>query len=93
MNQEGKFVSKNVPPGKYVLATGHPKLGARIPEVEVKEEGTEAASATGVVMSRMAVMRSQPTPIFRADHPFLFLIRDHQSGRILFRGRIGPSGT
>ncbi len=53
--------------------------------VDVNEEGTEAAAATGVVMSRMAVM---VTPTFRADHPFLFLIRDNRTGSVLFLGRI-----
>jgi serpin B len=57
--------------------------------VDVNEEGTEAAAATGVVMSRMAIMRMpRPTPIFRADHPFIFLIRDNHSGTILFLGRL-----
>lgn len=56
--------------------------------VEVNEEGTEAAAATGVVMRSMAVMRPRPTPVFRADHPFIFLIRDSHSGSILFLGRM-----
>jgi len=56
--------------------------------VEVNEEGTEAAAATGVVMRSMAVMRPRPTPVFRADHPFIFLIRDSRSGSILFLGRM-----
>lgn len=58
--------------------------------IDVSEEGTEAAAATAVVISRaMAVrpMRLQP-PVFRADHPFLFLIRDNRSGCILFIGRV-----
>jgi len=50
--------------------------------VELNEEGTEAAAATAVVMSRSA-----PT-VFRANHPFLFLIRDNRTGSILFLGRI-----
>jgi serpin B len=56
--------------------------------VDVNEEGTEAAAATGTVMRSMAVFRPQPIPTFRADHPFLFLIRDTQSGSILFLGRV-----
>jgi serpin B len=39
--------------------------------VEVNEEGTEAAAATGVMMQSMAVMRPRPTPVFRANHPFI----------------------
>jgi serpin B len=56
--------------------------------VDVNEEGTEAAAATAVVMRSMAVMMPRPTPIFRADHPFIFLIRDNHSGSILFLGRL-----
>jgi serpin B len=56
--------------------------------VDVNEEGTEAAAATGVVMRMNAVMMPRPTPIFRADHPFIFLIRDTRSGSILFLGRL-----
>jgi serpin B len=56
--------------------------------VDVNEEGTEAAAATAVVMRMNAVMMPRPTPIFRADHPFIFLIRDTHSGSILFLGRL-----
>ena len=56
--------------------------------VEVDEEGTVAAAATGVVMTRMSAMRPLPPPVFRADHPFIFLIRDTHSGSILFLGRL-----
>ncbi|WP_435021756.1 serpin family protein [Tundrisphaera sp. TA3] len=62
--------------------------------VAVDEEGTEAAAATAVVMRATAAMQP-PTPpaIFRADHPFLFLIRDVRSGAILFLGRVAnPKG-
>jgi len=55
--------------------------------VEVNEEGTEAAAATGVVM-KLTSIGPAPIPVFRADHPFLFLIRDNQTGSILFIGRV-----
>jgi serpin B len=56
--------------------------------IDVNEEGTEAAAATAIVMRSMAMARPQPPIVFRADHPFLFLIRDNHSGAILFMGRI-----
>jgi len=58
--------------------------------VEVNEEGTEAAAATAVGMTWGFLQPPQPppVPIFRADHPFLFAIRDRKSGTILFLGRI-----
>ena len=54
--------------------------------VDVNEEGTEAAAATAVVTGRPAPI-TEP-PVFRADHPFLFMIRDDRNGAILFVGRI-----
>ncbi len=51
--------------------------------VEVNEEGTEAAAATGVGVG----VTSMP-PSFTADHPFLFLIRDKVTGSLLFLGRV-----
>jgi len=54
--------------------------------VDVNEEGTEAAAATGIVMGITSVGPRQP--VFRADHPFLFLILDNQTGSILFIGRV-----
>ncbi len=60
--------------------------------VDVNEEGTEAAAATGVTM-RLTAMAPGRVPVFRADHPFLFLIRDIRSGSILFVGRVAnPKG-
>jgi serpin B len=59
--------------------------------MEVNEKGTEAAAATAVLMARPteAVPQSVPfTPTFRADRPFVFLIRDVRTGSILFVGRL-----
>lgn len=53
--------------------------------VEVNEEGTEAAAATAVEMATKSAPRY---PVFRADHPFFFIIRDNQTGSILFLGRL-----
>jgi serpin B len=55
--------------------------------VEVNEKGTEAAAATGVGASAVS-LRLPQAPVFRADHPFVFLIRDNQTGSILFAGRV-----
>jgi serpin B len=53
--------------------------------IEVNEEGTEAAAATGVIMQLTAVI---DTVSFNADHPFLFLIQHKETGNILFMGKI-----
>jgi len=55
--------------------------------VAVDEEGTEAAAATAVMMVGTA-MPVEPPAVFRADHPFLFIIRHRPSGSILFMGRV-----
>ncbi|TGO03300.1 hypothetical protein PN36_09490 [Candidatus Thiomargarita nelsonii] len=54
--------------------------------VDVNEEGNEAAAATAVVVGLRGMSPASPT--FRADHPFIFLIRHNLSGSILFMGRI-----
>ncbi len=56
--------------------------------VDVNEEGTEAAATTAVVMKLTAVIEDESVPVFRADHPFIFLIQDNETGNILFMGRI-----
>ncbi len=58
--------------------------------VEVNEEGTEAAATTAVEMATKSISMD---PVFKADHPFIFLIRDNSTGSILFMGRVAnPSG-
>jgi serpin B len=54
--------------------------------VAVDEEGTEAAAATAVTMRVTSV--PAPPKVFRADHPFIFVIRDIRSKSILFMGRV-----
>jgi len=59
--------------------------------IDVNEQGTEAAAATSIIMRATAARVPFPEPppvVFRADHPFLFLIRDAKSGAILFLGRV-----
>lgn len=52
--------------------------------IEVDEQGTRAAAATAVVVSR----GGGGTASFRADRPFLFLVRDRVSGILLFTGQV-----
>jgi serpin B len=54
--------------------------------VEVNEEGTEAAAATGVAMGLKSIMMD--FEVFRADRPFLFLIMENRTGLVLFIGRV-----
>lgn len=59
--------------------------------IETSEKGTEAAAATAVLFPTASAAERPKmvpfTPTFRADKPFIFLIRDQQSGAILFLGR------
>jgi len=52
--------------------------------VKVDEKGTEAAAATAVGMVGRAMSRN----VFRADHPFIFIIQQKDTGNILFLGRV-----
>ncbi len=53
--------------------------------VKVNEEGTEAAAATAVIGETTSI---QPRNIFRADHPFIFIIQEKETGNILFLGKV-----
>lgn len=58
---------------------------------EVNEEGTEAAAVTAVPMQPLAArgfVKPPRVPVFRADHPFLFAVRDRNTGTLLFLGRV-----
>jgi serpin B len=55
--------------------------------IDANEEGTEAAAATGGSLGLSSADIS-PVPEFRADHPFIFIIRDNETGAILFAGRV-----
>jgi serpin B len=57
--------------------------------VDVDEVGTEAAAATGAVAVATAAFPGRvEKKVFRADHPFLFAIRNRISGDVLFMGRL-----
>ncbi len=58
--------------------------------VEVNEEGTEAAAVTAVEMATKSISMD---PVFRADHPFIFIIRENATGSILFMGRMSDPGS
>ncbi len=54
--------------------------------IEVDEDGTRAAAATG------GVMLGSLGPTVDVDRPFLYVVRDRGAGTILFMGRVtGPS--
>ncbi len=54
--------------------------------VKVNEKGTEAAAATAVIMV-LEGMKMQEN-VFRADHPFIFIIQEKETGNVLFMGRV-----
>ncbi len=53
--------------------------------IKINEKGTEAAAVTAVTMKNSMVMSRN---IFRADHPFIFIIQEKGTGNILFMGRV-----
>lgn len=86
--QFDKLVSTKRPEDRlYISAVLHKTF------VDVSEIGTEAAAATAVLINvaaeaRPDVPKTRPfTPIFKANKPFLFLIRDRDTANILFLGR------
>ena len=86
MGMKGAF---SLPPADFSGMTGRKDLFIsnvlHKAFVAVDEKGTEAAAATAVVMMRGGI---SPEPVFRADHPFVFIIKDNRSGSILFMGKV-----
>ncbi len=74
------------------IAEGPLWISSVVQEVVVKvdEKGTEAAAATAIAPAGALPPDTPPPPpvAFKADHPFLYLIRDLKSGAILFLGHV-----
>lgn len=56
--------------------------------IDVNEKGTEAAAASAVIMAEKTTAVPNERVYFRADHPFIYLIRDGRSNSIFFIGRL-----
>jgi len=56
--------------------------------VRVDEEGTEAAAVTSIEVGTTSLGDNARATDFRADHPFLFLIKDKATGTVLFIGKV-----
>jgi serpin B len=83
--EQADFSGISIPKWPYISAVLHK---ARL---QVDEKGSEAAAATAVVMAmpKSAGRNDQEwVEVFRADRPFIYMIRDKQSGSILFMGRM-----
>jgi len=78
---DADFSGMNGRKSLYISAVVHKAF------VDVDEAGTEAATTTAAEMALAEI------PEFRADHPFVFLIRDRVSGAILFMGRVTEPKT
>lgn len=55
--------------------------------VSVDEKGTEAVAATAISINTTAIQEENPPVVFKADHPFVFIIVERSTGAILFMGR------
>jgi serpin B len=56
--------------------------------ISIDENGTEATAATAVVMAAASAVPIQPPVTLHVDRPFLFALRDTNTGAILFLGRV-----
>lgn len=56
--------------------------------VAVDEKGTEAVAATAVTINVKSYIPEESAVVFKADHPFVFVILDRSTGSILFIGRL-----
>ena len=56
--------------------------------IEVDEKGTKAAASTSISIVPMSLGYSTNTIKFKADHPFIFMIKDNKTDAILFLGQV-----
>ncbi|HTA82563.1 MAG TPA: serpin family protein [Bacteroidia bacterium] len=56
--------------------------------IDVTESGTEAAAATAIIIHPSMIVSPKSLIMFNANHPFVFVIRDNDTGCILFMGKI-----
>ncbi|XAL98385.1 serpin family protein [Phycisphaeraceae bacterium D3-23] len=68
--------------GLYITGAFHKAF------IAVDENGTEAAAATAMIVGELSAALPDQVIDFRADHPFVYLIRDNRTGAILFMGRV-----
>jgi serpin B len=78
-----------------ITGAEHLKIDAvkQIADIRVDEKGTEAAAVTGVVVVPTSAEAPRRQVVFDADHPFLFFVRDDETGALLFAGRLADPAT
>lgn len=75
----------------FTLGEGNTRIDTAIHQanITVDEEGTEAAAVTVIeFVTESAIMEPPDPKVFRADHPFIFLIVEESTNTILFMGRV-----
>lgn len=79
----GKMIETDAIPGQniFIDRVKHKTF------LQVDEEGTEAAAVTSVTMALTSAMPA-PIPVMIIDRPFLFAIRERNSGSIVFIGQV-----
>ena len=72
-----------------LVENGAPSIGSiyQKAKIEVTKEGTKAAVTTGILATLSAQLNSQPA-VIKFDHPFVFVIRDNETGEDLFTGLV-----
>ena len=55
--------------------------------IEISENGTKAAAVTEMEYVLLGLLRSKDQKVFHADHPFIYVIRDNETGALLFIGQ------
>lgn len=62
--------------------------------IKIDEKETEAAAVTAIVMGKTMALTEEPEPkVFKADHPFMYLIVDDDTNQILFMGKMLNPGN